>query len=200
MNSRIVMRHLMRHRHTVFWGDRAFCAVSLPLDLFPEQPPAAPPPAPPGYAAVVSGWSGDPREECLSAVTFTDDPAFEDWHWLGAYCAVGLDGQINHGEQVEMPPADLLAHAQQQVWCERWLQGEGAAERSDLLVALNGARNYAATAYSEIRGANAVLTYSVKWSKTARVNRHYRPRRGRFCSALAKALDLGGGRVRLVEP
>lgn len=192
MNSRIVQRHLMRHRSRVIWGDRAFCAVSIPLDVFPEQPPPAPPEAPAGRAAVVYGWFGDPRDGCLSAVAFTADPAFRDWHWTGAYCAVQPNDQIDYSDRVDMPPADLLAHAQQRVWCARWLQGEGDVERPDLLIALDVARGHAATAYTDIRGQRAVITYSVKW--------FYRTRRGRFCSAIARALDLGAGRVRLVEP
>lgn len=48
MNTRIVRRHLMRHRQTIFWGHRAFCAVAIPLDLFPVQPPAR--------AALSAGW------------------------------------------------------------------------------------------------------------------------------------------------
>ena len=200
MNTRIVLRHLMRYRQTVFWGHRAFCAVAIPLDLFPVQPPPAPPSAPAGYREVVLGWIGDPRDGCLSASSFTADPAFEDWHWLGAYCAVQPDGEVSPDERIDMPPADLLAHAQERIWCERWLQGAGDAERSDLLLSLNAARDYIATAYGEIRGTKAVITYSVKWSKTPHTTRYYRPRRDRFCSAIARALDLGAGRVRLVEP
>ena len=123
MNSRIVQRHLMRHRSPRHLGRPCVLRGLNPARRVSGTATARSARAPAGRAAVVYGWFGDPRDGCLSAVAFTADPAFRDWHWTGAYCAVQPNDQIDYSDRVDMPPADLLAHAQQRVWCARWLQG-----------------------------------------------------------------------------
>lgn len=141
MNARSVYRKLMRNRHDVLWGARAFVSVAIPIEALPEPFPAF---APPNTVELYSGaWLEETPDGCRlwsvdSLIGSVEDvPADAAWaRRSGSGSAEWVQGTVIRystpqperdailGEE-PMPTDMVMAHLACEDWIDRWVHGRG---------------------------------------------------------------------------
>lgn len=141
MNARSVYRILMRNRHDILWGARAFISVAIPIEALPEPFPSF---APPNTVELYSGtWLEETPDGCrLWSVdnlfgSAEDVPTDAAWvrtygegraEWVhGAvtrYASPQPERETVLGEEV-MPEEMVMAHLACEDWIDRWVHGRG---------------------------------------------------------------------------